>query len=699
MKKRPILLRIFLSLALTLSALSLISIPAKAVVNGEEITDAATSHPWIAQIWYAESAEDYYEPSFICSGSLINPDKILTAAHCVMDQGFYFVKLGANTVDEDVPLLEVNAAWRNPRYSTKKIVNDIGILKLTTPVTNIAPIALPTTAMNAKINKLKNYTLYGWGVDQNGVEATFLRTAKIPNQDAAAKKSMSKLGYSSTTMLAAGQYIKSERIYAGACNGDSGGPLTTVVDGVEVIIGVTSWGMRECDLGRPSIFSRVTYFLKDIKSGVAVATQAATSVNRAAPSYSVRPSISGSARVGSIITCETGTWSENTTLLQYKWTSPYSISGTTSKSIQLTPASAGQTYTCQVTGSSRTANLPISVSVTVPNKPQLTTYPTISGFTETSYSTYAKLGTSLTCGGAVWSNDVESTTYAWYAASSTYSFDPAKSTAIANTSSIYLSEAVLRSMFGKYLICAATAVNGGGQTIAYDYEYISTPSSPYSASSAISGITYGSTPSVGSVATCTGSSSSNYDSLSYEWGFGTSSYGSYTSPLSTVLGRSSTLTLTKQVLDQIKGKYLVCLVTVTNLSGSGSGYDTEFITAPTQTVPGAPSITSVVAVDSYTATVSFAAPELDGWSAITSYAVTSSPGNRVNTISQSGSGSLNITGLTPGATYTFTVKATNSIGSSVASAQSVSITMPSTAPAPAPTPTPTPTPTPSPSPS
>ena len=673
----------FRSRALLLAALVvaplLSSIEAQAVVNGSEITDAGSTKPWVAQIWYADSAENYYEPEFICSGSLISEDKILTAAHCVMDEGFYFIKLGANTIEDEAPLLEVNAAWRNPRYSSKKIVNDIGILKLTNPVTHILPVQLPTNSLTAKINKLKKYTLYGWGLDQNGSEATFLKTATIANQDAAAKRSMARYGYSSATMLAAGNYIKSEKIYAGACNGDSGGPLTTMVDGIEVLIGVTSWGMKICDLGRPSIFSRVTYFLRDIKSGVAVATQSATSVNRAAPSYSVRPSISGSPRVGSTITCETGTWSENTTSVKFKWTSPYSASSTTSKSITLTAASAGQTYTCEVTGGSRTAYLPVSVSVKVPEKPSISAYPTISGLT----SSYAKLGTTLSCSGATWSNEVESTNYAWYSATSSYGFDPTKSVLLSSSSSLYLSEATLRSVFGKYLICAATGINGGGQLIAYDSEYIYTPSAPYSVSASITGVSYGVAPTVGSVATCTGSTYANVDSTTYEWGVGTSSYGTYTSPLSGALGSGNTLTLSKSVIDAIKGKYLVCLVTVTNLSGSASGSDAEAITAPATTVPSAPSITAVSAVDTFTATVSFAAPLLDGWSPITSYTVVSTPGSRTATISQSGSGSATITGLLSGTSYTFTVKATNALGASAWSSPSTTLVMPSASPPPA----------------
>ena len=203
----------------------LLSSPAQAVVNGSEILDADITKPWVAQIYYAESVADYYEPEFICSGSLISENKVLTAAHCVLDKGFYFVSLGARTRDSNAPLLEVESVWRHPRYSIRRLINDIGVLKLTQPVLNVTPIPMATNSMTKKINRAKRYTVYGWGIDQNKSPAVFLKTAKLKNQDKVAKSKIIKWGYTSNTMLAAGNYIKKEKIYAGVCNGDSGGPL------------------------------------------------------------------------------------------------------------------------------------------------------------------------------------------------------------------------------------------------------------------------------------------------------------------------------------------------------------------------------------------------------------------------------------------------------------------------------------------
>ena len=97
----------------------------------------------------------------------------------------------------------------------------------------------------------------------------------------------------------------------------------------------------------------------------------------------------------------------------------------------------------------------------------------------------------------------------------------------------------------------------------------------------------------------------------------------------------------------------------------------------TKTIPDAPTIGTVVAGNQQ-ATVPFTAPSSDGGSAITSYTATSSPEGRTGTLSQSGSGSITVTGLTNGSAYTFTVTATNAIGTSVASAVSNYVTSPLT---------------------
>ncbi len=108
--------------------------------------------------------------------------------------------------------------------------------------------------------------------------------------------------------------------------------------------------------------------------------------------------------------------------------------------------------------------------------------------------------------------------------------------------------------------------------------------------------------------------------------------------------------------------------TATNGSGTGPASSPSNSVTPA-TVPGAPTGAAAVAGDGQ-ATVSFNAPADDGGSPITSYTVTSNPGN----ISQTGTASpITVTGLINGMPYNFTVKATNGVGTGPASAPTNSV--------------------------
>jgi hypothetical protein len=90
-----------------------------------------------------------------------------------------------------------------------------------------------------------------------------------------------------------------------------------------------------------------------------------------------------------------------------------------------------------------------------------------------------------------------------------------------------------------------------------------------------------------------------------------------------------------------------------------------FTAAPANTNPSAPGSVVATATGKRSATVSFTAPTDNGGATITSYTVVSTPGSIIKTLTQSVSGTFNISGLQPGTSYTFSVTATNSIGTSV----------------------------------
>jgi len=109
---------------------------------------------------------------------------------------------------------------------------------------------------------------------------------------------------------------------------------------------------------------------------------------------------------------------------------------------------------------------------------------------------------------------------------------------------------------------------------------------------------------------------------------------------------------------------------VTATNGIGTSLESTASLAVTpSTVPNAP--TGVIAaIGDAQATITFTAPTNDGGSVVTGYTVTASNGSTI-----SGSASpLIIAGLTNGTAYTFTVKATNINGDSLASTASSSVT-------------------------
>ena len=139
----------------------------------------------------------------------------------------------------------------------------------------------------------------------------------------------------------------------------------------------------------------------------------------------------------------------------------------------------------------------------------------------------------------------------------------------------------------------------------------------------------------------------------------------------TATGTTSPITVT----GLSNGTSYTFTVTATNNVSTSAASSASNSVTPAISVPDAPTIGTATRGNAQ-ASVTFTAPANNGGSVITGYTVTSSPSN----ITATGTTSpITVTGLSNGTAYTFTVTATSTVGTGVASSASNSVT-PATVP-------------------
>ena len=217
---------------------------ARAVLRlGARVVGGSNAPPGLAD-WAASVQTPY--GSHVCSGTLIDPQVVQTAAHCATMPGDRIV-VGRVDLRTDAGQVRKVVQARVPsRYSSVDKGWDVALLVLAEPVEGIEHVQLPEEGQS--FDGLRA-TIFGWGaIKEGGPAHPVLQMAEVPL-------------WPREECLAAYLYMPETAFCAGyqeggidTCQGDSGGPIAVLLSSGWVTLGGTSYGAGCARPGAPGVY-------------------------------------------------------------------------------------------------------------------------------------------------------------------------------------------------------------------------------------------------------------------------------------------------------------------------------------------------------------------------------------------------------------------------------------------------------------
>ncbi|GGK10371.1 trypsin [Pilimelia anulata] len=225
--------------------------PPRGIVGGKAAAEGA--YPWMAFLKIG---------IYQCGGLLVSRDIVLSAAHCFEDgHDGSTASLGRVDHRQGTKRNVVGVKYGKPPPPSGPLPDDVAdwaVLKLDQPVTDIAPVALPT---DAGYDATPTFRAMGWGRTSEGGQGTnLLREVDLPYiPDASCPEVVGP------AEICAGDLAKGG---IDTCGGDSGGPLAARDGDRWVVVGLTSWGVGCARANNPGHYAQISAFIDPIKSGI-----------------------------------------------------------------------------------------------------------------------------------------------------------------------------------------------------------------------------------------------------------------------------------------------------------------------------------------------------------------------------------------------------------------------------------------------